>query len=96
MSQSKQHVVVDNDAFTITRHQSRGREKPAGVDIHFKSLAGRGSPRESRRLFVTLDELFDLTEELDDLCDHIEDQETLSEAWNGASKSLWDTVLRDP
>lgn len=68
-------VVFESDRIEITRRVNKGRDSPAKIGIEMLTVVGRGSRIWScRKLDLTIDELFDLTEALDDLCDQIEDQ----------------------
>ena len=57
----------------VTRWSNNGRLDPEHIDIEVRQ---EGRPfRWSRRLKVTVDELFVLTDALEDVCDAIEDAE---------------------
>lgn len=71
-----QRVVFDQDGIRISRRGSGGRREPPKVIIEIsRGFGPEKANREFKRLDLTIDELFDLTEALDDLCDFIEDNE---------------------
>lgn len=85
MSQGR--VVYEDDDFTIMRRGSAGRANPPSIKVYAKKKIGRGHAFVNRRLEITLDELFTLTEALDDICDEIEDQEERQKALLEHSKA---------
>lgn len=66
-------VVVDKPDLQIAKQSSRGQGRGVTYLIHIPPP--HGGPMGKRQLEVTIDQLFDLAEELDDICDHIEDLE---------------------
>lgn len=70
MSTSNHHVIHEDDTIKVIRRRSKGRDNPGGFTIEFKD--DKGAPTR-RSLICSIDELFDLTEVLDDICDNIED-----------------------
>lgn len=81
-------TLFENNDVAITRYPNRGRSQPGGILISYKNRAGRDITHSNRKLFVTIDELFTLTEELDDICDAIEDEEARSAPRNRPSDGL--------
>lgn len=87
-------TIFESADLVITRLPNGGRKEPGGIYIYFKRVAGsgpdrpNGNERRQRKLFVTIDELFTLTEELDDICDAIEDEEIRSAPRNRLSDGL--------
>lgn len=74
-------VVHAGETFTVEKRHSRGRAEPGGYTVNAKRVYGRGHRiNGSRKLELTIDELFDLAEILDDICDFIEDQEEARKA----------------
>lgn len=71
-------VVHADGRMTIVRHYGRGRKDPSGItiELHAKVSDGVRNGWDKRFIKLTTDELYDLTEALDDLCDLIEDQIT--------------------
>lgn len=69
-------VIHEDERFRITKLSSGGRMAPRSVKIEALKHIG---PGWSRKMQITIDELFDLTEALDDICDQIEDNEALAE-----------------
>lgn len=67
-------VFHDDDQIKILRKGSGGKKQPPSVEVKFKQPLPQG--HQYRTLEMTIDELFDLTEILDDLCDTIEDDES--------------------
>lgn len=67
---AKHRLVYESEHLKVIRRGSNGRKSPACVVITMPPLIeGAGK----RIMTITFDELFDLTEVLDDLCDAIED-----------------------
>lgn len=67
---AKRRTIYDDGHIRIVRVSSNGKREPAGIVIH---MWREDMEDWSRALKVTIDELFDLTEILDDICDDIED-----------------------
>lgn len=73
MGLHKHHYIVHEDEnFSVVRYRNRGRGNPPKVKIMFHTPHPTSDKRE---LALTIDELFDLTEVLDDLCDFYEDRD---------------------
>lgn len=71
--------MFEDQNMTIVRHHGRGRSDPSGISVVLHRQVGDDrNGWVNRRIKMTLDELFDLTEALDDLCDTIEDQMTIT------------------
>ena len=71
-------LIHESDVLKVVSKSSAGRGNPRCIVIHMLQEVGGGNhnlPWAQRQLRITIDELFDLTEVLDDLCDYIEDQE---------------------
>lgn len=67
----KTYELHKDEIVTIVRRTSNGRKDPAHIEV---ALTKEDAPQHwTRVLRLTVDELFDLTEALDDLCDDIED-----------------------
>lgn len=69
------NVVHDDNKFRVTRRSSGGKGVPPSIFIEAKFWMAKGDSFRARKLHITIDELFDLAEALDDICDMIEDQE---------------------
>lgn len=67
---NRARVLVDNDHLRVVYMRRDGKRKPARVNLMLPPLPGTN---DSRYISLTIDELFDITEVFDDLCDHIED-----------------------
>lgn len=67
-------VVDDKPEFQIIKQSSTGSGRGPTYLIHLKDNSGAQATR--RKVEVTVDQLFDLAEALDDLCDFIEDNDT--------------------
>lgn len=71
---TKMKVVFEDETVRLTRKGSNGRDDPTMIVIEALPVVGRPDhPWQHRRLHLTIDELFRITEALDDLCDYIED-----------------------
>jgi hypothetical protein len=76
MGRKNTRVFFESEHLRVTRTSSKGVGKPARIKIEMLEDVGEaGHFWQFRRLDLTVDELFDLAETLDDLCDHIEDRE---------------------
>lgn len=69
-SKSRSNIVFENDYLRITRRKNRGRKQPTAY-IAESLVEGQGYP--DGKLILGLDDVFDLAEALDDICDTIED-----------------------
>lgn len=69
---SKGKLIVDKANLKISKQSSTGKGRGPTYLIH---IFNSGAVSGRRQLELTVDQLFDLTEELDDLCDFIEDSE---------------------
>lgn len=78
MGLKPEKTVYEDLTFRITRRQSSGSRYPARFHIRVNRSLGYKNKWEgfdNGVLTLTIDELFDLAEALDDICDHIEDEE---------------------
>lgn len=67
----KTYVLHEDDRIRVVRRTSNGRNDPAHIRIELAE--NEETTYGARVLRLSVDELFDLTEILDDLCDDIED-----------------------
>ena len=79
-SNRKPKVVFENDFIRVSTLRRNGKHEPPKVSIVAKKEVGRKGTETTRghiwahrQIDLTIDEMFDLTEALDDLCDYIED-----------------------
>lgn len=70
-SGKKTYDVYDDELVTIVRRTSNGRKDPAHLEIALEKT--ESSQHWPRTLKLTVDELYDLVNVLDDLCDDIAD-----------------------
>lgn len=70
MARRPPKVLFESDYIKVVKHGSNGRKDPSGMVIN----VWRPEHDEWRGMKVTLDDLFDLAEALDDICDDIEDE----------------------
>lgn len=70
-SGSRTSVLFENESLRVLHRKRTGSKRPAYVTIARKHPE---TEEWSQGLRLTIDELFDLTEVLDDLCDDIEDK----------------------
>lgn len=69
---SKVKVLYEDQNIRVVHRSSKGKERPAHISIR---MSPRTTTSHERLLNLSIDELFDLTEILDDICDAIEDAE---------------------
>lgn len=69
----KRTLFFESRYLKVIRVGSKGRKEPAKVVI---DMPPRNGGHTLRSLTLSIDDLFDLAEVLDDLCDVIEDAET--------------------
>ena len=68
---NRKKLMHEDENLRVVYQRRDGRRRPARVHVMLPALPGTDS---ERYLSLTIDELFDLTEVLDDTCDYIEDQ----------------------
>lgn len=82
----RQTVVHDDENIRVIKVSGGGSKTPRSYKIEMKDkVAGY----YGRKLQISIDELFDLTEILDDICDYEEDRDKEQES----NEDLYETTL---
>lgn len=68
----KARTLYEGETLRVIQRGSNGKKEPRHILVSMDPKDGVGW---SRHMKMTIEELFDLTEALDDICDTIEDEE---------------------